>query len=170
MESAIDALRKLNVYLARESEIMEAEKSVTKETKKQIGKMQKELFLREQLKSIEKELGVDDEKGEMETIKQKISAAGMPKEVKEKAVKELTRLGKMPPFNPEVSYLRTYLDLLTELPWSKKTKEKIDLKEAEKILNADHYGLEKVKERIIEYLAVQKQVGKLKGPILCLVG
>ena len=170
MESAIDALRKLNVYLARESEIMEAEKSVTKETKKQIGKMQKELFLREQLKSIEKELGVDDEKGEMETIKQKISAAGMPKEVKEKAVKELTRLGKMPPFNPEVSYLRTYLDLMVDLPWSKRTKEKIDLKEADKILNQDHYGLDKVKERIIEYLAVQKQVGKLKGPILCLVG
>ncbi|MBI4158175.1 MAG: endopeptidase La [Candidatus Yanofskybacteria bacterium] len=170
MESAIDALRQLNGYLARESELLEAEKKVAKETKKQLGKMQKELFLREQLKSIEKELGVDDEKGEMETIKHKIAAAGMPKEVEEKASKELNRLGKMPPFNPEVSYLRTYLDLMVDLPWSKKTKEKIDLKEAEKILNADHYGLDKVKERIIEYLAVQKQVGKLKGPILCLVG
>lgn len=169
-ESAMDALRMLNMYLVREAEILEAEKSVVKETKKQIGKMQKELFLREQLKSIEKELGVDDEKGEIETIKHKIAAAGMPKDVEEKAVKELNRLGKMPPFNPEVSYLRTYLDLIVELPWSKKTKEKIDLKEAEKILNQDHYGLDKVKERIIEYLAVQKQVGKLKGPILCLVG
>src|SRR3989338_9864633 len=93
----------------------------------------------------------------------------MHKEIEEKAVKELNRFGKMPPFNPESSYLRTYLDLMVELPWSKKTKEKIDLKEAERILNQDHYGLGKVKERIIEYLAVQKQVGKLKGPILCLV-
>ena len=170
MESATDALRHLNIYLVKEAEILEAEKSVAKETKKQIGKMQKELFLREQLKSIEKELGVDDEKGEMDTIRQKIAAAGMPKEIEEKAVKELNRLGKMPPFNPEVSYLRTYLDLMVDLPWSKRTKEKIDIKEAEKILNKDHYGLDKVKERIIEYLAVQKQVGKLKGPILCLVG
>ncbi|OGN22237.1 MAG: endopeptidase La [Candidatus Yanofskybacteria bacterium RIFCSPLOWO2_01_FULL_42_49] len=169
-ESAMDALRMLNMYLVREAEILEAEKSVAKETKKQIGKMQKELFLREQLKSIEKELGVDDEKGEMETIRHKIAAAGMPRDTEEKAIKELNRLGKMPPFNPESSYLRTYLDLMVELPWSKKTKEKIDLKEAERILNQDHYGLGKVKERILEYLAVQKQVGKLKGPILCLVG
>lgn len=170
LESAIDALREMNVYLVREMEIMEAEKTVTKETKKQIGKMQKELFLREQLKSIEKELGVEDEKDEMDVLKTKILAAGMPKATEEKAMKELNRLGKMPSFNPEVSYLRTYLDLLTELPWTQKTKEKIDLKEAEKILNQDHYGLNKVKERILEYLAVQKQVGKLKGPILCLVG
>ncbi len=169
-ESAMDALRKLNEFLAREIEILDAEKNVAKETKKQIGKMQKELFLREQLKSIEKELGVDDEKGEMEMLRSKIIATGMPKEIKEKAIKELNRLAKMPAFNPEVSYLRTYLDLLTELPWSKKEKEDINLKEAEKILNQDHYGLGKVKERVLEYLAVQKQVGKLKGPILCLVG
>ena len=170
LESATDALRELNVYLVREMEIMEAEKTVTKETRKQIGKMQKELFLREQLKSIEKELGVEDEKDEIDMLKSKILSAGMPKNTEDKAIKELNRLGKMPSFNPEVSYLRTYLDWLTELPWSKKTKEKIDLKEAEKILNEDHYGLNKVKERILEYLAVQKQVGKLKGPILCLVG
>lgn len=170
LESSLDALRQLNVNLIREIEIMEAEKNVAKETKKQIGKMQKELFLREQLKSIEKELGVEDEKDEMNVLKSKIMAAGMPKEVQEKALKELVRLGKMPSFSPEVSYLRTYLDLLVELPWSKKTKEKIDLKEAEKILNQDHFGLNKVKERILEYLAVQKQVGKLKGPILCFVG
>src|SRR3990167_326605 len=169
-ESALDALRELNVFLAREAEILEAEKSVTKETKKQIGKMQKELFLREQLKSIEKELGVDDEKGDADILKDKISAAGMPKEVEDKAMKELNKLVKRPSFNPEVSYLRTYLDWLVELPWSKRTKEKINLKEAEKVLNEDHYGLKKVKERILEFLAVQKQVGKLKGPILCLVG
>src|SRR3989338_732405 len=114
LESAIDALREMNVYLVRETEIMEAEKTVTKETKKQIGKMQKELFLREQLKSIEKELGVEDEKDDMEVLRSKILASGMPKVVEEKAVKELNRLGKMPPFNTEVSYLRTYLDLFTE--------------------------------------------------------
>ncbi|HWA64394.1 MAG TPA: endopeptidase La [Candidatus Paceibacterota bacterium] len=170
LESVVDILRQLNVYLTREVQILEAEKNVVKETKKQIGKMQKELFLREQLKSIEKELGVEDEKGETEALRAKIMAAGMPKEVQEKAMKELTRLAKMPAFNPEVSYIRTYLDVLSELPWSKKTKEKINLKEAEKILNEDHYGLKKVKDRILEYLAVQKQVGKLRGPILCLVG
>ncbi len=170
LESMLDILRQLNMYLTNEVQILEAEKSVVKETKKQIGKMQKELFLREQLKSIEKELGVEDEKGEFDTIRSKILAAGMPKEVEEKALKELSRLGKMPAFNPEGSYIRSYLDLLIELPWAKKTKEKIDLKEAEKVLNEDHYGLPKVKERILEYLAVQKQVGKLKGPILCLAG
>ena len=169
-ENLLEALKKLNFFLTREIEILEAEKTVTKETKKQIGKMQKELFLREQLKSIEKELGVDDEKDEINNLKNKVEAAGMPKDVKEKALKELNRMSKMPPFNPEVSYLRTYLDWMVELPWSKRTKEKLDLKEAEKILNQDHYGLTKVKERMLEYLAVQKQVGKLKGPILCLVG
>lgn len=170
LESMLDILRQLNMYLSREVQILETEKSVVKETKKQIGKMQKELFLREQLKSIEKELGVDDEKDELVGIRAKIMSAGMPKDVQEKALKELNRLGKMPAFNPEGSYIRSYLDLLSELPWSKKTKEKINLKEAEKILNEDHYGLPKVKERILEYLAVQKQVGKLKGPILCLAG
>src|SRR3989344_5991718 len=170
LESMLDVLRQLNMYLSREVQILETEKSVVKETKKQIGKMQKELFLREQLKSIEKELGVDDEKDELTGIRAKIMSAGMPKEVQEKSLKELGRLSKMPAFNPEGSYIRSYLDLLSELPWAKKTKEKIDLKEAEKILNEDHYGLPKVKERILEYLAVQKQVGKLKGPILCLVG
>ncbi len=169
-EDPREALKKLSLFLTRELEILEAEKVVAKETKKQLGKMQKELFLREQLKSIEKELGVDDEKDDVNLLKTKIEAVGMPKEVREKALKELSRLAKMPPFNPEVSYLRTYLDWLVDIPWSKKTKEKIDLKEAEKILNQDHYGLNKVKERILEYLAVQKQVGKLKGPILCLVG
>jgi ATP-dependent Lon protease len=170
LESALDALRELNMYLVREAEILEAEKNVAKETKKQLGKMQKELFLREQLKSIEKELGVDDEKGEFDVLRNKILAANMPREVQDKALKELNRLGKMPAFNPEGSYIRTYLDWLIELPWDKKTKEKLDLKEAEKILNEDHYGLGRVKERIVEYLAVQKQVGKLKGPILCFVG
>ncbi len=168
---SIDALKKINFFISREFEIIEAEKNVVKETRKQLGKMQKEVFLREQMKSIEKELGIDGEKGEIETLRAKIKSAGMPKETEAKALKELDRLERMPSFSPEISYLRTYLDWLVELPWSKKSGDKkLELKNSEKILNEDHYGLRKVKERVIEYLAVQKQVGKIKGPILCFVG
>ena len=170
---AVEALKKINFYISREVEIIDAEKKVFKETKKQLGKMQKEMFLREQMKSIEKELGIDGEKGEIETLRAKIKGAGMSQETEAKALKELSRLEKMPSFSPEISYLRTYLDWLVELPWSKKSSGnggKLELKNAEKILNEDHYGLKKAKERIIEYLAVQKQVGKIKGPILCFAG
>lgn len=163
-------LEQLNIVLTRELDIVEAEKNLAKETKKKIGKMQKELFLREQLKSIEKELGVEDEQAEYDVLRKKITTAGMPKETESKAMKELNRLAKMPSFSPEVSYLRTYLDWLVELPWSEKTKERIDLKEAQKVLDEDHHGLKKVKERIVEYLAVKKQINKLRGPILCFVG
>ncbi len=169
----IEALKKINFYISRELEIIEAEKKVVKETKKQLNKMQKEVFLREQMKSIEKELGIDGEKSDIDMLRGKIKAAGMPEDTEAKALKELGRLEKMPSFSPEISYLRTYLDWLVELPWSKKSDgngAKIELKAAEKILNDDHYGLKKVKERILEYLAVQKQVGKIKGPILCFVG
>ena len=165
-----EAMRKLNIFLTREIEIMEAEKKVVKETKRQLGKMQKEIFLREQLKSIEKELGLEDEKGEYDQLRTKIKKSGMPKEVEAKAMKELGRLEKMPMLSPEVSYLRTYLDWLVELPWSVTTRKSIDLKQAEKVLDRDHAGLDKVKERILEYLAVQKQVGKVRGPILCFFG
>ena len=163
-------LKKITFYLTRELEIMEAEKRVVRETRKSLGKMQKEMFLREQMKSIEKELGMDSEKGDIDMLRGKIKEAQMPEEVNAKALKELGRLEKMPPFSPEVSYLRTYLDWLIDLPWSKKTGSGIELSEAEKILNEDHYGLKKAKERIIEYLAVQKQVGKVRGQILCLFG
>lgn len=165
-----EVLRKLNGIIIKEIEILETEKRVNRETKKQLGKMQKEIFLREQLKSIEKELGISSEKQEIEELRKKIKEAKMPKEVEVKAFKELERLEKMPSFSPEVSYIRTYLDWLVELPWVTKTKEKIDIKKAAKILDNDHYGLDKVKERILEYLAVQKQVGKIRGPILCFVG
>lgn len=165
-----EALKKIHFYLMREAEIMETEKKVVKETKKQLGKIQKEIFLREQLKSIEKELGVSDEKSEFQQLREKIKKSGMTEEVEKKALKELDRLEKMPMFSPEVSYLRTYLDWLVELPWTIKSKGAIDLKKAEKILNQDHYALHKTKERILEYLAVQKQVGKLRGPILCFMG
>ncbi len=167
---AAEALKKMNFYITRELEIIEAEKRVVKETRKSLGKMQKEVFLREQMRSIEKELGMDSEKSDIDTIRTKIKEAQMPKDVETKALKELARFEKMPPFSPEISYLRTYLDWLVDLPWSKKSGGEIELAEAEKILNEDHYGLKKAKERIIEYLAVQKQVGKIKGPILCLFG
>src|SRR3989338_3057462 len=140
------AMRKLSIFLTREIEIMEAEKKVVKETKRQLGKMQKEIFLREQLKSIEKELGLEDEKGEYDQLRTKIQKADMSKEVEAKALKELGRLEKMPMLSPEVSYLRTYLDWLVELPWSISTRKSIDLKQAEKVLNKDHAGLDKVKE------------------------
>ncbi len=165
-----DAMRQLNIYLSREMEVLEAEKDLARETKRKIGRMQKEFFLREQLKNIEKELGVDEDGDELNSIKLKIDNAKMPQAVHEKAMKEFNRLSKMPPMSPEVSYIRTYLDWLVELPWNATTKDKIDLKQAKKILDEDHAGLEKVKDRILEYLAVQKQVGKLKGPILCFYG
>ncbi|HYU64702.1 MAG TPA: endopeptidase La [Candidatus Paceibacterota bacterium] len=167
---AKEALEQLNLYLTRELDIVEAEKNLVKETKKKIGKMQKEMFLREQLKSIEEELGVKDEQQEYELLRKKIAISGMPKDTETKALKELNRLSKMPAFSPEVSYLRTYLDWLIELPWSKTTDSEIDLKEAARILDEDHHGLDKAKERILEYLAVKKQVDRLKGPILCFVG
>ena len=166
----VEALKKINFHLNREAEIIDTEQKVAIETRKQIGKMQKEVFLREQLKSIEKELGIDSEKGDVDTIRNKIEMAHMPEDVKDKATKELDRLEKMPPFSPEVSYIRTYLDWLVELPWSNKSDNKINIKQAETILNEDHYGLKKAKERVLEYLAVQKQVGKIRGPILCFVG
>lgn len=170
ISDAAGALKKINTYISRELEIVEAEKRVVKETRKSLSKMQKEMFLREQMKSIEKELGMDGEKSDIDQLKAKIKEAGMPEEVATKANKELARFEKMPSFSPEVSYLRTYLDWLTDLPWAKKTGGEIELAEAERILNEDHYGLRKAKERIVEYLAVQKQVGKIKGPILCLFG
>ncbi len=164
------ALEILNTHLESELDILDAEQKVAKETKKQIGKMQKEVYLREQLKSIEKELGMDGEKNEFEELRIKITEAKMPKAVDAKAMKELDRLERMPAFSPEISYIRTYLDWLIEMPWSKKSKTSIDLKKAKAVLDEDHFGLEKVKERILEFLAVQKSVGKIKGPILCFVG
>lgn len=165
-----EVLKEINKHLVKELEILETEKKLAKETRKQLSKMQKEVYLREQLKSIEKELGLAGEKTEFEMLRKKIRDAKMSKEVEAKAVKELERLEKMPSFSPEVSYIRTYLDWLVELPWSNSTKSKIDIKKAVKILDEDHFGLEKAKERILEYLAVQQQVGKIKGPILCFIG
>ncbi len=165
-----EKLEKVNKALSRQLKVLRMAKKLQSETGKELSKMQKEMFLREQLKAIEKELGVVGGRTEVEETRDKIEKAGMPKEVKEKALKELARLEGMPSFSPEISYIKTYLDWLIEVPWSKKSKSKIDIKQAKKILDEDHFGLDKAKERVLEYLAVQKLVGKIKGPILCFAG
>lgn len=165
-----EKLDKVNQALSRQLKVLRMAKKLQSETGKELNKMQKEMFLREQLKAIEKELGVVGGRSEVEEMRDQIEKAGMPKDVKDKALKELARLEGMPSFSPEISYLKTYLDWLIELPWSKKSKSKIDIKQAKKILDEDHYGLDKAKERVLEYLAVQKLVGKIKGPILCFAG
>lgn len=156
--------------VARLIKVMRMAKKIQTETGKELGKMEREMFLREQLKTIEKELGMLGGQSETEALREKIEKAKMPKEVEDQAKKELARLEGMPSFSPEISYIRAYLDWLTMLPWSIKTESKIDIRGAQNILDEDHYGLKKVKERIVEYLAVQKMVGKIKGPILCFVG
>ena len=158
--------------LGRQIRVLKIAKKLQNETGKEMDKMQREMFLREQLRSIEKELGTlsGEGKTEFEELRAKLEKAGMTEETKEQALKELNRYERMPSFSPEASYLRTYLDWLTMLPWNKKSEHTLDLKEATNILNQDHAGLEKVKERVLEYLAVQKLVGKIKGPIICFVG
>ena len=134
-------------------------------------KTQREYYLNEQLKAIQKELGeIDDGKDEITNISRAINKAKMPKSAQEKCFSELKKLKSMSPMSAEATVVRNYLDWMTEIPWSTKTKINTDLKNAQKILDEDHYGLEKVKERIIEFLAVQKRIQKMKGPILCLVG
>ncbi len=161
----------LGGFLARELSVLETQKKIQKEISHEIGKEQKEIMLREQLKAIEKELGIRKEKEEYEEIEKEIRMAGMGKENEKKALEELDRLRKMPAFAPEISYIRTYLAWLTDLPWSKKTKDKLDIGRAQKILDEDHYGLEKAKERVLEYLAIQKLThGKSRGTIMCFVG
>src|SRR3990170_3554004 len=164
-------LEKISQILESEIEILKIERRVRGRIKKQMEKSQKEYYLQEQMKAIQKELGKhDDFKSEIEELKDKIKKAKMPKDVNDKALSELKRLEMMPPMAAEATVVRNYIDWLAELPWQKKTQDKLDIKEAEKILNEDHYGLSQVKERIVEYLAVRKLVEKMKGPILCFVG
>ncbi len=164
-------LEKLLETIIKEMEILEIEKNISARVRKQIDKTQKEYYLREQLKAIQTELG-DKEgiTGEVEEYKEKLKTAGLPEEVEKKVLKELDRLLKMPSGSAEGSVVRTYLDWIFDLPWSKSTDEVLDLAKAKEILDEDHYGLEKVKDRIIEYLAVRKLQNNLKGPILCLAG
>lgn len=171
---ALDVVKRLELVceiLAKEMEVLELERKINIRVRKQMEKTQKEYYLREQMKAIQKELGEKDERAsEIEEIKERIEKAKLPKEAYEKAFKELERLEKMPPMVAEAVVVRNYLDWLLSLPWSTETKDRLDLKMAEEILDKDHYGLEKPKERIIEYLAIRKLAKKMKGPILCLVG
>ncbi len=164
-------LEQLTELVMREIEILELERRIGLRVRKQMEKAQKEYYLREQMKAIQKELGEKDERQvEADDYKEKVAKAKFPKEVEQKALKEIERLEKMPPSSAEGTVVRTYLDWLLALPWSKATRDKIDLNKAEEILNADHYGLDKVKERISEFLAIRKLTPKMKSPILCLVG
>jgi ATP-dependent Lon protease len=159
------------VILTKEIEILGVENAITEKVKGQIEKNQKEYYLREQLKAIQNELGFKDGLSEeIHEYKSKIKRAKLSKEAEEKALKELDRLGKMSSGSAEGSVIRTYVDWLIELPWNRNTKERFDIIKSRKILDNDHYGLEKVKERVLEYLAVRKLTNSLKGPILCFVG
>jgi ATP-dependent Lon protease len=149
---------------------MQVEKRIRGRVKRQMEKSQREYYLNEQVKAIQKELGDSEEGADLDELEKKIKAAHMPKEARVKAEAELKKLKLMSPMSAEATVVRNYIDTVVGLPWKKKTKVSTDLKNSEKILDADHYGLEKVKERIVEYLAVQQRVDKLKAPILCLVG
>lgn len=166
-----ERLEKMIVLINNEKEILNLEKKIGQRVKRSIERTQKEYYLREQMKAIQKELGDKEGKtGEVETFREKIEGAQMPERVKETALKELDRFEKVPASSAESSVIRNYIDWLLALPWHKETTDNLDIKNAENVLDADHYGLEKVKERVLEYLAVQKLTKSLKGPILCLVG
>jgi ATP-dependent Lon protease len=156
--------------LEAELDIMQVEKRIRGRVKRQMEKSQREYYLNEQVKAIQKELGEGEDGADIEEIEKKIQAAHMPKDARAKAEAELKKLRLMSPMSAEATVVRNYIDVLVGLPWKKKTKIDTDLQHAEDVLEADHYGLEKVKERIVEYLAVQQRVSKMKAPILCLVG
>jgi ATP-dependent Lon protease len=164
-------LEKIHTLIEKETSVLSVEKKIRGRVKNQMEKTQREYYLNEQLKAIQKELGeIDEGKDELTSIAKAISDAKMPKLAKVKCLSELKKLKSMSPMSAEATVVRNYLDWMTELPWSNKSKINADLNNAQKILDEDHYGLEKVKERIIEFLAVQKRIQKTKGPILCLVG
>ena len=164
-------LEKLYELVDKETSVISVEKKIRGRVKNQMEKTQREYYLNEQLKAIQKELGeIDEGKDEISGLTKAIANAKMPKLVQEKCLSELKKLKSMSPMSAEATVVRNYLDWMTELPWSNKSKINTDLKNAQKTLDEDHFGLEKVKERIIEFLAVQKRIQKMKGPILCLVG
>ena len=163
-------LEKLLEQLEHEVDILQVEKRIRGRVKRQMEKSQREYYLNEQVKAIQKELGDGEEGADMEELEKKIVAAKMPKEARKKVDSELKKLKLMSPMSAEATVVRNYIDTLINLPWAKKTKIKHDLAFAEQVLNEDHHGLEKVKDRILEYLAVQQRVDKVKAPILCLVG
>lgn len=163
-------LENLFAQLEREVDILNVDKKIRGRVKRQMEKNQRDFYLNEQVKAIQKELGEGEEGADIEEIEKKILAAKMPKDARKKADSELKKLKLMSPMSAEATVVRNYIDVLVGLPWAKKTKIKHDLANAEGVLNEDHYGLEKVKDRILEYLAVQQRVDKVKAPILCLVG
>ena len=164
-------LEHILVAIEGEMDVLQIEKRIRGRVKAQMEKSQREYYLNEQMKAIQKELGeMEDGVNEVQELEQKIASAGMPKEAREKATAELNKLKMMSPMSAEATVVRNYIDWLVKIPWKKRTKVLKDLPRAEKVLNEDHYGLDKIKERILEYLAVQQRVEKIKGPILCLVG
>ena len=171
IENCRERLERLMGQIEGEIDIMQIEKRIRGRVKQQMEKSQREYYLNEQMKAIQKELGdMEDAPNELDELQQKIDKAGMSKEAREKATAELNKLKMMSPMSAEATVVRNYIDWLVSAPWKKRSKIRHDLSAAEEVLEADHYGLEKVKERILEYLAVQQRVKKLKGPILCLVG
>lgn len=166
-----ERLEYLMATMEAEIDLLQVEKRIRSRVKKQMEKSQREYYLNEQMKAIQKELGdLDEGHDEFEVLSRKIEEAGMPEEAKEKATAELNKLRMMSPMSAEATVVRSYVDWMTSVPWKQRSKIKRDLSKAEVVLDTDHYGLEKVKERILEYLAVQSRVKQLKGPILCLVG
>lgn len=169
--NTVDRLEEVLSLLNVDFEILQVERKIKSRVKKQMEKTQKEFYLNEQLKAIQKELGYrEDVKSEIEELEERIKEKGMSKEANRKALHELKKLKMMSPMSAEATVVRNYIDWLISLPWNERTEDKLDIREAENILNEDHYGLENVKERILEYLAVRSLVGRMKSPILCLVG
>ena len=166
-----ERLEALANVLNREIEILEVERKISSRVKQELEESQKEFYLREKMKAIQRELGErDDRTGEIEELRTRVKEAQMPPDVEERALKEIDRLERMPPASPEVVVVRTYLDWLIAMPWEKRSEEKLDINAAERILNEDHYGLKKIKERILEFLAVRKLNPDIKGPILSFIG
>jgi ATP-dependent Lon protease len=167
----VERLKLCSTFLARQIEILELKGKIQSEVKSEMDKTQREYILREQLKAIQRELGEDDpQQAEIHELREKVEASGMPDEVRTRALKEVDRMSRIPSASPEVGVIRTYVDWLVGLPWNNSTVDNLDIREAAKILELDHYGLEKVKERILEYLAVRALADTIRSPILCFVG
>lgn len=166
-----ERLGKLSIYLDKEVKKFQVQSKIISKVQKEMGKTQRDYFLRQQLKAIQEELGKEDElTAELKELNTKIKKAKMPKNAEKKALKEIKRLKTIPPASPEYSYIRTFLDWMLDIPWSKKTRDKLDIPDAKKILDEDHYDLDKVKEHILDYLAVKKLKGEARGTILCFIG
>ncbi|HZW00052.1 MAG TPA: endopeptidase La [Candidatus Deferrimicrobium sp.] len=167
----VERLKTVSAFLARQIEILELKGRIQSEVKSELDKSQREYILREQLKAIQRELGEDDpQQAEVAELREKVEASGMPEEVKERALKEVDRMSRIPTASPEVGVIRTYVDWLISLPWGKSTQDNLDIKQAAIVLDEDHSGLEKVKERILEYLSVRSLADTIRSPILALVG